>query len=147
HLTKHTGRLWAAAISPDGLLLATAGDDLEIRVWDVETGDQVATLVGHTKRVSSIDFSPDGKMLASCGEDGATRIWRRAELTGERVTPHLTLISLKNGWAAIAWDGRHKMSGDVAGQIWHLIGLCRFELGELDSYLGEVRQLSEEAPF
>ena len=33
-LTRHTGRLWATAFDPYGGLLATAGDDLVIRLWD-----------------------------------------------------------------------------------------------------------------
>jgi hypothetical protein len=91
--------------------------------------------------------SPDGALLASCGDDGTARLWSLADLGAERISPRLTLINLERGWAAIASDGRYKSSGDLAGQIWQVIGLSRFELGELDPYLGEARQLSAGAPF
>lgn len=51
------------------------------------------------------------------------------------------------GWAAFAPDGRYKFDGDVTGQFWHVIGMRRFEPGELDPYLTEVRRLAQEAPF
>lgn len=59
----------------------------------------------------------------------------------------MTLLGLPEGWAALAPDGRYKFEGDVAGQFWHAIGMCRFEPGELDSYLPNIRQLPAEVPF
>jgi len=50
-------------------------------------------------------------------------------------------------WAALAPDGRYKLEGDVGGQFWHAIGMCRFETGELDSHLPDVRQLALDAAF
>ncbi|MCK9902780.1 TIR domain-containing protein [Frankia sp. Cpl3] len=137
-----TARLWAAAFSPDGSFLATAGDDLLIRLWDPRSGRQIAALAGHTRRIWSIDVSPDGRLLVSCGDDGTARLWdvsRQAEATR---APTVTLVGLDSGWAAIAPDGRYKFAGDVAGQVWHVIGMSRFELGELDGHLGDVRRLA-----
>jgi hypothetical protein len=59
----------------------------------------------------------------------------------------LTLLGLPEGWAALAPDGRYKLEGDVGGQFWHAIGMCRFETGELDPYLPGVRQLPLDAAF
>jgi hypothetical protein len=36
------------------------------------------------------------------------------------------------GWAAFTPDGRFKMGGDIAGAFWHVVGLVRFEPGEID---------------
>lgn len=44
-------------------------------------------------------------------------------------------------------DGRYKLDGDPGGQFWHVIGTCRFEVGELDPYLTQVRRLPVDAPF
>ena len=44
----HGGDVRAVAYSPDGKLLASAGDNKQIRLWDAETGKEIKTLEGHT---------------------------------------------------------------------------------------------------
>lgn len=51
--------------SPDGMLVVSGDGDGVIRLWDVSTGQNTATLEGHTGSISSIAFSPDGKSIAS----------------------------------------------------------------------------------
>ncbi|MCT9930561.1 TIR domain-containing protein [Planotetraspora sp. A-T 1434] len=141
-LDSGTGRLWTAAFSPDGELLATGGDDLAVRLWDVASGARVRTLTGHTRRVWSVAFHPSGDLLASAGDDGVAILWDVASWT-----PRATLLGLPEGWAAFAPSGLYKVEGDVAGQFWYVIGMCRFDLGELDEYLPEVRRLALDEPF
>lgn len=144
-LTRHRGRLWSAAFSTDGTMLATAGDDLAIRLWDPRTGAELRTLTGHTRRVWSVAFSPDGTLLASAGDDGTVGLWGTA--AGDPSPLRLTLLGLPEGWAALAPDGRYKQEGDLAGQFWHVVGMCRFDPGELDSYITAVRRLPLDRAF
>jgi WD40 repeat protein len=65
----------ALAMSPDGKLLASSGDDPTIQVWELETGKLVASLRDHTDWVLCLAFAPDGKALASGGYDGLVRLW------------------------------------------------------------------------
>src|SRR5262249_24341580 len=63
------------AFSPDGKLLAGAGDDETIKWWDVRSERVVAALRGHVDAVTCLAFSPDGKTLASASEDRTVKVW------------------------------------------------------------------------
>jgi WD40 repeat protein len=62
----HSGLSAASvAFSPDGRLLAAGATDYTVRLWDVESGEQIAVLPVHGDIVDAVAFSPDGKLLAS----------------------------------------------------------------------------------
>ncbi|MFI9271450.1 pentapeptide repeat-containing protein [Kitasatospora sp. NPDC052896] len=143
-LRGHTGRLWTAAAHPRGSCLATAGDDRVIRLWDPRTGRDLGRLAGHTGRVLAVTFSPDGSLLASGGEDGTVRLWTVPDGWNGRDAAVLraTLVATPGGWATLTPSGAYKYEGDVAGEFWHAVGMCRFEPGELDSQLPGIGQLA-----
>ena len=75
-IDAHQGRVTALAFAPNGGLLATAGEDGDVKVWNVRSGRNAArTLRGHTGPVRAVSFSSDGQRLVSAGQDGAIRIW------------------------------------------------------------------------
>src|SRR5205085_1697322 len=64
-----------AQYSPDGKRLLTPGFEKTLRVWDVETGRELAMWTGHNGPVGAATWSPDGKLAASGGDDGLVKIW------------------------------------------------------------------------
>ena len=72
----HTNRLRSLAFDPAGDVLASAGDDTTIRLWDVKSQKQIGDeLTGHTDTVFTVAFSPDGTRLVSGGGDTSVRLW------------------------------------------------------------------------
>jgi WD40 repeat protein len=61
-------------------LLASAGYDGAVRIWDPATGQQRAILEGHQAGVTAVcPVTVDGQhLLASAGDDGTVRIWNPA---------------------------------------------------------------------
>jgi hypothetical protein len=72
----HPGGMTAVDFSPDGRILATAGKDCAIRLWDLVTGQKLAERRGHPfYGVLAVAFAPDGVTVASAGYDGTVRLW------------------------------------------------------------------------
>ncbi|MBI4510176.1 MAG: protein kinase [Deltaproteobacteria bacterium] len=63
------------SFSPDGSLVATAGEDGMARLWDARNGQLVHSLSGHEDQVHSIRFSRDGDQLVTASADGTARTW------------------------------------------------------------------------
>jgi WD40 repeat protein len=84
-LKGHTGSVYSVAFSHNGQLLASASNDMTVRLWNPVTGEELEKLEGHTDSVNSVVFSHDGQ-LASASYDETVRLWNPA--TGHDVPFH-----------------------------------------------------------
>ena len=75
-LRGHTEFVKNMSFSPDGALLATAGIDGRIKIWDPASGAEIHTLTGHWQSVDDVAFSPDGRTLASIESRTCVKLWR-----------------------------------------------------------------------
>lgn len=75
----HEGIVTSIAFDSEGRILASAGFDHTINLWDIESGQRLFSLEGHTDAVVCVDFSCDGRLLASTGyhRDRSIRLWRK----------------------------------------------------------------------
>jgi WD40 repeat protein len=71
----HPGRVYGVAFSPDGKRLVTGGDDRLVRVWDVDSGQQVLALRGHLDSITRVAITPDGQFVVSASKDRTVRVW------------------------------------------------------------------------
>jgi WD40 repeat protein len=69
------------AFTPEGKTLASGGLDRTVKLWDVRTGKEKATLRGHQEDVTSVAISPDGNTLASADHAGTIKLWDISSLT------------------------------------------------------------------
>ncbi len=74
-LLTNDGEVSAVSFSPDGKIIAAAGTDSNIKLWNVTNRKLIKTLKGHTKNIRDISFSPNGKLLASASSDKTVKLW------------------------------------------------------------------------
>ena len=74
---SHGEDTWSRALvfSPDNSVIVRSLKAGRIQLWDVITGDPLATLDGHTATVKTLEFSADSKTLISAAEDGTILLW------------------------------------------------------------------------
>ena len=115
----------AVVYSPDGRVIASAGESEAIRLWDRASGDLVKTLPGHAERVTGLDFSPDGRWLASSSTDGSVKVWDyRAGQLVHLFTNHIgnwvrrVAFSRDSRWLApAAYDGKMSLWDVASGAV------------------------------
>jgi WD40 repeat protein len=64
----------SVAVNMSGRLLATGGNDSEVRIWAARSGRLTTTLGGHTTSITALAFGP-GNELASVSQDGTAIVW------------------------------------------------------------------------
>jgi len=89
HTEVRAGGGQCVAFSPNGRLLASGGCDWTVRIWDMETGEQIHLLRAHRYGLLGrtvpiqVAFTPNGDRLVSAGHEGVVQVWDTA--TGRKV--------------------------------------------------------------
>ena len=76
-------------------MLASGAADNTVKLWDVATHANIATLEGHTDVIWSVAFSLDGTMLASGAADNTVKLWD--------VATHANIATLE-GHTDVIWS-------------------------------------------
>ena len=92
---NHGARIRAARVSPDGRILATAGEDDLIELWDLQRGTRLARLEGHQAAIREIGFDAEGLLLWSLDAAGVLDTWTVPE-PGTRLEELPPLAELNN---------------------------------------------------
>jgi WD40 repeat protein len=110
------------AFSPDGKVLAVADGDGKAYLWDVASGNVIATLVigihyfNLAAYQRSVAFSPDGKLLATGDSYSHVDLWNVAtdKVVGTIIDPR------QSGFWGVAFspDGRLVAAANGNGTVW-----------------------------
>jgi WD40 repeat protein len=104
------------SISPNGKILATAGDNSMITLSNLKGQQLSPPWKGDQGWIRSISFSPDGQLLATAGKEG-TRLWN---LQGQQ----LAKLDNNQGWdwtVRFSPDGQFLATGGIGGtRLWKL---------------------------
>ncbi|MGH8886142.1 MAG: WD40 repeat domain-containing protein, partial [Egibacteraceae bacterium] len=66
------------AWSPDGQRIATASGDRTVRLWEAQTGTELAIAGVHEDSVEDVAWSPDSQRIVTASRDRTARIWDAA---------------------------------------------------------------------
>ena len=117
-LSGHQDAVTSIAVSLDANIIASAGKDGEIRVWNIAEKKCVTNLEGHQDEVRSMALTKDARFLISGSRDGRIRLWNiesghRVRSFDERVMlltrivlhPRERLVAIADSAGAIIlWD-------------------------------------------
>ncbi len=105
------------ALSRDGRLALSGGNDNTARLWDVATGKELHKFDAHTNQVYTVGFSPDGKLGLTGGDDHQLLLWDLA--TCKKIRSFLGHTANVCG-AVFSPDGKRIASGswDRTIRLW-----------------------------
>ncbi|MFO0614105.1 MAG: serine/threonine-protein kinase [Polyangiaceae bacterium] len=130
----HGDEVWGVDVSADGLRIATASADGTIRLWERESGRELARVTlplrpnGKRARAFSVAFAPDGSRLY-CGTEGqglvvATIDVRIGGSDESKGVDHVDLSAGPSWWAgesswciAVSADGERVAAGSRRGEV------------------------------
>jgi WD40 repeat protein len=75
-LKGHQANIGAIDVSPDGKIIASAGEDQTIKLWQRETGKLIYSFVGVNEPLQTLAISPNGKLIIAGGLDGRISQWQ-----------------------------------------------------------------------
>jgi WD40 repeat protein/beta-lactamase regulating signal transducer with metallopeptidase domain len=113
----HEAAVRAVAFSPDGKLLASAGEDKVVILRDVPDGKEVRRLAGHNDMIYALAFSPQGRSVLTGSLDATIRVWDpETGMTRQTLGGHGDAVSA----LALAPDGSRFLSGshDRTVRVW-----------------------------
>lgn len=113
----HFGVVNRVTFSPDGETVASGSEDKTLKVWHLETGELIQSVISESQGVKFAVISPEGKMLASGTGDNSIQIWQLpTEKIVHTLIGHIDIVNQ----VAFTPNGQRLISGsrDSTIKIW-----------------------------
>lgn len=135
-LSGHYAAVFAVAVSPDGEMIASGGEDNQLKLWN-RNGKLLKTINEHQGSVNAVAFSPDGKLIASGSVDKTIKLWRLDGTLLKTLTGHTNKVYA----VAFSPDGKLIASSgdDYTIKLWKLDGTL---LKTLTGHTDEVQAVA-----
>jgi WD40 repeat protein len=123
-LDGNKGRIPRAAFSKDGLRLISGSDDGIVRLWDLESGNQLRQFTGYNRWFHDLAFSPEGKYIYASYDSWADNkihfLIRRWKSESNEAPADFDFTGHKMTISSVAFspDGRCLLSGSGDTTIW-----------------------------
>lgn len=120
----HDGAARWVRISPDGKRIATAGNDLLVKLWNAQSGELLQTFSGHQRHVYGVDFHPDGEQLVSQDLLGNVFVWDLKTNQKQRTIDASVMTGYDQKFAA-DMGGARDMQFNATGDLWASAGITK----------------------
>ena len=74
-ISAHKEKILSIAFSPNGRLIATAGKDNKVKLWNRKTGELLKGFKSNQNFINHMSFSPDSRILLSSSKDRTLKLW------------------------------------------------------------------------
>jgi WD40 repeat protein len=114
-----TAGIDAVTFDASGQLLAAAGHDRTIQIWDTSNGKNLTALKGHSGSILSLVFSPDSRFLTSSStQDKSVRLWDVMSGTLLRTLPgNWAWFDSKARWFTASDEGKVTVWNAETGKV------------------------------
>lgn len=116
---SQTGSVYAVALSPNGSRIVTGGADFTVRLFNGQSGLEIASRPPTIGSVLALQYSPDGNTILVGGGDGTAKILNATSLAiNSSLAGHSGLVYASR----FSKDGKRVVTGstDFTARVWNI---------------------------
>ncbi len=120
---RYADEVYCVAFTPDGKGILAGSADGTLKLWDVESGEEIRAYPGHAGKVASVVFSSDGNQIVTGSWDMTAKLWDAATAEVIRTfSGHTDCVEQadlspdRTKVATASWDGTAKLWNAATGE-------------------------------
>ncbi|NWW74771.1 DAW1 factor, partial [Climacteris rufus] len=121
----HSAEIVCLSFNPQSTLVATGSMDTTAKLWDIEKGEEVATLSGHSAEIIALSFNTTGDRIITGSFDHTVAVWDVATGREQNILIKMPTNNNIGGKYELLWDavtGAHIAT--LAGHSDEVLDVC-----------------------